>query len=133
MPDKPTTVPKTKAIITISLTMILIGCTTIEAGMVRATLAVSPVPMQKNARSSFQPYSGENGDKLFMAKFSFFEGEDPRENNPHYKQWLSEWLTEYQYCKNGYEIISNTMERFAGSKLNARIGGFLVTHGRCKG
>lgn len=108
------------------------GCTAIDTAVAKAAYAMNPPPMDRKLRSYFQPYVSENGESRFLTRNMFFDGEDPKVNNGYYSKWLQEWFKQYDYCKNGYEIISNTTERFAGSEVNANLGGHLVTHGRCK-
>lgn len=105
---------------------------TLSTPLVKAQLKLSPVPMDRNTRSSFQPYVGENGEPRFVCRNMFFDGEDPKVNNVYYASWLQEWFKQYDYCKNGYEIISNNTERFADSEVYANLGGHLISNGRCK-
>lgn len=122
-------------LITLS-TSLFIGCGSLETAygtaLAKTSLAISPVPMDRKFRSSFQPYVGENGEHRFVGRNMFFDGEDPKVNNAYYSKWLKEWFAEYNYCTNGYDIISNKTERFAGGDINANLGGNVVTHGRCK-
>jgi hypothetical protein len=104
----------------LALALLFSGC---------ASYYSASVPMTKKMRSSFQPYTGENGDARFVVRNMYFNSEKDSDNQRYYDQWLSEWLTEYQLCKSGYEILSTAKEPFATS---SHLGGHAVAHGRCK-
>lgn len=99
---------------------ILAGC---------ASYVASQSPMTRAARSTFQPFKTESGEVRFVTQNSYFSSESPERNDPYFRAWLQEWFQEYDYCRNGYEILWTRTEPFAATPF---LGGHLVTMGRCK-
>lgn len=89
----------------------------------------SQAPMTRAARSSFQPFSTDTGEARFVINNIYFSSEPTEKTKPYFDAWLQEWLREFDYCRNGYDLMWTKTEPF---EANASAGGRLVTMGRCK-
>lgn len=106
------------------------------AGIVGAALLVgcastSPpqAPLTRAARSTFQPFHTESGEARFVITNMYFTGESAEKTQPHFDAWLKEWLQEFDFCRQGHELLWTRKEPFDS---NPSAGGRLLTMGRCR-
>ncbi len=94
-----------------------------------ASYFASQAPMTRAARSTFQPFITESGEARFVTENTYFSSESSERNSPYFSAWLQEWLLEYDYCRNGYDVMWTKTEPFVAIPT---LGGHLVTMARCK-
>lgn len=102
-----------------------VGITSLTAPMV--------APEGRTNRSTFDMYRSEEGEPMFRFNVSHFSALSTEKQRNEAQQWLLEWLKENQYCKNGYEIVSNSYQPWPHALLDpVPIGGMVVAVGKCK-
>lgn len=100
------------------------------AALLAGCVSTAPqAPLTRAARSTFQPFHTENGEARFVITNTYFSSELPEKTQPHFDAWLKEWLQEFDYCRNGYEVVWTRKELFDS---NPNAGGRLLTMGRCR-